>query len=144
MTTEDILAQVVFPAAFVSIAWLIWFGKGWVAGLIKHELDKRLEIYKQDQLRKEKAAVVAEFLAEWTHLNGADTKRLNQLLWELTLYLPSELVRELNLMVRGDYTKTQTLVTSIRDHLLDGKDPINASDVSHFKHPDNISMVSQK
>lgn len=132
-------------ASFSAIqALLAWWIKNRLSESIKHEYDKKLEEYKQDQLRKEKAAVVAEFLAEWTHLKGTDTKRLNQLLWELSLYLPSHLVRDVKSMVSNSEsgkTAPEVLVAA-RNHLLGGADSLTPDDVAHFKHPDNVSMRS--
>ncbi len=125
-------------------ALLTWWIKSRLTESIKHEYDKRLEEFKRDQLRKEKAAVVAEFLAEWTHLKGADTKRLNQLLWELSLYLPSQLVRDIKSMVtdkKNGKTAPEVLV-SARTHLQGEADPLAPADIAHFKHPDNTSMRS--
>lgn len=132
--TLEISVILIAQAAFV------W----WVKSAIKHSYDKRLDVAKSDRLRKEKAAVVAEFFAEWSHVKDADTKRLNQLLWELSIYLPSDLVRELNSLSKGfpDAKSAPELIAATRDYLLGGKDPIDAGVIGHFKHPDNMSMIS--
>lgn len=128
-----------FSAVQVLLAWWI---KIRLTESIKHEYDKKLQEYKQEQLRKEKAAVVAEFLAEWTHLKGADTKRLNQLLWELSLYLPSQLVRDVKSMVsnNGSGKTAPEVLVAARNYLLGGVDLLTPDDIAHFKHPDNASM----
>lgn len=123
-------------------AAFIW----WLKSAIKHDYDKKLELFKRDRLRKDKAAVVAEFFAEWTHVRDSDTKRLNQLLWELSLYLPSDLVRHLNSLSRGspDAKSPQELLVAVRDYLFAGQDPVEPQVIGHFKHPDNMSMISQE
>ncbi|MFZ5519938.1 MAG: hypothetical protein ACOZD0_01905 [Pseudomonadota bacterium] len=111
---------------------------------IKHEYDKKLEEFKREHERREKAAVIAEFMAEWTHIKDSDTKKLNQLLWELTLYLPSHLVKDINAMstkAPGAKTPSQVLV-AVRSYLLNDADRITEDDVTHFKHPGNASMYS--
>jgi hypothetical protein len=125
-------------AAQVAFIW-------WLKSAIKHEYDKKLEFFKSERLRKDKAAVVAEFFAEWTHVKDSDTKRLNQLLWELSLYLPSDLVRELNALSRGspDAKSAQELLVAVRNYLFDGKDPVDPQVIGCFKHPDNMSMISR-
>ncbi len=121
-----------------------WSLKSWIDSSIKHGFDKKLEQFKLEQSRKQKAAIFAEFLAEWTHVKNGDTKRVNQLIWELSLYLPSELLRDIYALT----TKTEgaesapDLIVAVRNHLLDGQDPIKAGDVVHFKHASNESMVS--
>jgi hypothetical protein len=140
--TTDLFA--VIASISVIQAMLAWWIQARITNSIKHEYDKKLEKFKRDQLRKEKAAVVAEFLAEWTHLEGADTKKLNQLLWELTLYLPADIVRDVKSMATKEFNgrTAPEIIVSARNHLLDGVDPIEKSDVTFFHHPKNISMQS--
>ena len=45
--------------------------------------------------KREKAALVAELLAEWVSF-PEDKRKLNQLLWEATLWLPEKEAKELN------------------------------------------------
>jgi len=130
-----------------SVVVLGYLGRIWIENRLKsaieHEYSVKLEKFKSEQLRKEKAAVVAEFLAEWTHLENGNTKRLNQLLWELSLYLPSNLVSDIKSMVTSRDGKTAPeILVKIRNHLLNDTDPIQISDITHFKHPNNNSMVS--
>jgi hypothetical protein len=144
MESAEIFSIVTILAGVQAV--LAWWMQARITGSIKHEYDKKLEDFKQDHLRREKAAVIAEFLAEWTHLKGNDTKRLNQLLWELTLYLPSSLVKDVKSMstnAPGCKTAPDVLVAA-RNHLLNGLDPIQKEDVTHFHHPDNASMRSNR
>ena len=141
--TDSQITLVVFglPAIQALFAWWI---QSRLSASIKYEYDRRFESIKREYERREKAAVVAELLAEWTHVKYADTKRLNQLLWELTLYLPAQLVRDIKAMCeksQGGKDARQVLV-AVRNHLLDGEDPITVDDVTHFKHPDNHAMCS--
>lgn len=142
MTVTEISSTIL---GFIAIqALFAWWIQSRLSASIKHEYDRKLESFKREHERREKAAVVAELLAEWTHLQGADTKRLNQLLWELTLYLPAQLVRDIKSMCTdspGGKDAPQVLV-AVRNHLLNGTDPITVDDVTHFKHPGNASMRS--
>lgn len=125
-------------------AFIFWGFKAWIVTSIKHEYDKKLEVFKGGQLRREKAAIIAEFVAEWTHVKDRDAKRLNQLLWELTLYLPSWLVKEVNAVVSKASAEKSApdLIVAARAHLLDGEDPLKTADVYRFEVPENKSMVS--
>lgn len=135
------LFSAVSAIIIVQVMATIWL-KARITSSIKHEYDRKLEDYKQDVSRREKAALVAELVAEWTHPMET-TKRLNQLLWELSLYLPSKLVVELNGCVSkspGSKTSNEVLVM-VRDYLLDGEDPISPRDIRSFKDPNNPNMV---
>lgn|GEM_PF-6390441 len=130
-----------------SVAVLGYLGRIWLEsrlkGSIDYENNQNLEKFKTEQLRREKAAVIAEFLAEWTHLENGNTKKLNQLLWELSLYLPSQLIKDINSMVTSREGKTAPeILVAIRNHLLENTDPIQISDITHFKHIENNSMIS--
>ncbi|WP_435237465.1 hypothetical protein ACR30L_07830 [Psychromonas sp. PT13] len=137
------LQIIIISFTIVQTIVALWL-KARITYSIRYEYDKKLENYKIEQLRKDKAAVIAEFLAEWTHLEGSNTKRLNQLLWELSLYLPSELVKDVQSMVsHGEGKTAPEVLVAVRDHLLDGKDKIAQEHISHFKHPDNQSMQNE-
>lgn len=135
------LFSIITPLSVIQVL-LAWWMQARRTNSIKHEYDKKLEEFRREQVHREKAAVVAEFLAEWTHVRDADTKKLNQLLWELTIYLPSGLVRDVKSMTTnalGCKTANEVLVAA-RNHLLGNEDPIIPDDVLHFKHPENSSM----
>lgn len=140
LSNFQIIIVILVAVQSILALWL----KSSLTNSIKHEYDKKLEDFKRDQLRKDKAAVVAEFLAEWTHLQGGDTKRLNQLLWELSLYLPSELVKDIQSMVTNDCNRKSAaqILIAVRNHLLDNEDQLEEFHISHFKHQDNYSMQS--
>ena len=74
MQASDIAIIVISLAVVQTL--LAWWIQARLNASIKHEYDRKLEELKQEHLRKEKAAVVAALLAEWTHIAGADTKQL--------------------------------------------------------------------
>ena len=62
---------------------------------IEHEYNRKLEEYKLDIRLRENAARIAEALARYHYGNGKDVKDFMQLVWELSIYLPSDLVCDL-------------------------------------------------
>lgn len=135
VTTTGLISCIVF----LCRNWLIERLKA----SIKHEYDLRLENHKSDISRREKAALIAELVAEWTHPRES-TKRLNQLLWELSLYLPSEFVKDLNATISKEQgcKPINDVLVNIRSYLLNGEDPIGPSDIRHFRDPNNPNMIS--
>lgn len=131
----------------VLISGLLYLCRNWLLerlkASIRHEYNIKLENYKSDISRREKAALIAELVAEWTHPRES-TKRLNQLLWELSLYLPSAFVKDLNATIskEADCKPINDVLVNIRDYLLDGKDPIEPHQIRHFKDPNNPDMIS--
>ncbi len=121
MTTQTIYLILAF--AFLQFISTIWI-KSRLEQSIKYEYHKKLETFKEERELRQKASIVADFLAEWTH-ERENTKRLNQLLCELTLYLPSAHVKKLKQCVQGsaDITANELLI-SIRNHLLKDTDKI--------------------
>lgn len=137
MTTQTICLILAF--AFLQFISTIWI-KSRLEQSLKYEYDKKLETFKKERELRQKASIVAEFLAEWTH-ERENTKRLNQLLWELTLYLPSAHVKKLKQCVQGsaDITANELLI-SIRNNLLKDTDKIEGNDVTFFPDPKNKEM----
>lgn len=79
---------------FVTAAGLIavlqlpttwWLSRVWKSA-IKHEYDKKLEAYREEVSMRERAAIVAELAAEFL-ADPEDRKRLNQLIFELSLWV---------------------------------------------------------
>jgi hypothetical protein len=131
-------------AGMTLVAYLArnWFIERLKAS-IKHEYDLKLEMYKSEISRREKAALIAELVAEWTH-DRDSTKRLNQLLWELSLYLPSGIVSDLNstLSNRHDCKTINQVLVDVRNYLLNGEDSISPDQIFHFYDQNNNQMTS--
>ena len=107
-----------------------------VEGAVKHQWDKHLEEFKYEIRQRERAAMIAELIAEWDSRSD-DLKRLNQLVLEACLWLPETLARDLNRILKyhpgAKFPKE--LVVDIR-HLLRGeKDGLRADEITHFEHP---------
>ena len=142
MNTDIALLIAAFAVVQALCAWWI---QARLSASIKHEYDAKLEQLKREQDQRLKAVAIAEFLAEWTHVKD-DTKKLNQLLWELCLYLPASLVKDLQATVSNSpgHKSAPQLIVAIRQHLLGGNDPITEQDVAHFKLQSNASMLSNQ
>lgn len=145
---ETILISIFSSISTIGLLGVIaYLCRNWIKerlkASIKHEYDLKLENYKSDISRREKAALIAELVAEWTH-PGESTKRLNQLLWELSLYLPSNLVNDLNSTISKESgcKPINNVLVEIRGYLLNGQDPLKPNQIRHFNDPDNSHMVS--
>ena len=82
--------------------------------------------------KREKAALVAELLAEWVSF-PEDKRKLNQLLWEATLWLPEKEAKELNdlLAHQGNIT-TKDLIVNIRSIIQEEKSNLTSNDITSF------------
>ncbi len=134
------ILEVVISVAVIQVTATLWL-KSRLTYSIKHEYDRKLEEYKNEAARREKAALVAELMAEWTHPRES-SKRLNQILWELSLYLPSSIIRQLNTCIakQPGQATVEDIIVIVRDHLLDKADPLSKADIHHFKDPGNTQM----
>ncbi|MGH9933043.1 MAG: hypothetical protein ACREA9_27995 [Pyrinomonadaceae bacterium] len=111
----------------------IWL-KSTIEGTVKHQFDRDLEIFKGEIRQRERAALIAELIAEWDS-RPADTKRLNQLVIEANLWLPEQYARDLNriLTKAPDAKFPKELILDIR-HLLNGNDDgLTAEEIVHFE-----------
>lgn len=83
------------PIAFsVSVAAVLYFViQKIVEGKISHEYDKKLENYKYEMTRREQAVKIASVFAK--RFSQPQYAEINQLLWELSLWLPVEKYKKL-------------------------------------------------
>lgn len=90
---------------------------------VRGEIDRELEDYRTETRRIEHAAKVAELLAAAVNPAGIEEpQRFNQLTWELSLWMPKELVRDLSDRLTGTADRDpRQLLCKIRKHL-HGKD----------------------
>ncbi|MFY4862381.1 hypothetical protein ACOTWK_05850 [Aliarcobacter butzleri] len=87
---------------------------------IKHDYNKQLEEFKQEQLIRYKAEVVAELIAEWLSF-PENQKKLNQLTFEAFLWLPDDICNKLSAILshKASYDLTiRELILEVRKHLL--------------------------
>ena len=99
---------------------------------IAHDYSRKLEEFKFDVRKREQAAKVAELLAMHhnTPAKGEETK-FDQLIWELSLWLPAELVRMLSrhLVGEDDAQDARDLLTAIRKQLHGPSDDLLPSQI---------------
>ena len=113
----------------------------------KLHFDKKLEDYKDEELKRQKATLIAELISEWISF-PEDTKRLNQLTLEAFIWLPKETANKLSqrLVNREDAPDVRELVSDVRE-LIVGKDQkINTNNIIIFppKRKQNETEESNK
>lgn len=103
---------------------------------IKYDYNKQLEEFKQEQLIRYKAEVVAELIAEWIS-KPADNKRLHQLTFEAFLWLPDDICHELSkrLCNKDDALPFKEILIATRKHLLKETN-LEAGEIVHFPEID--------
>src|SRR5213593_3279476 len=72
-------------------------------GSIKHDYDKKLEQLRFDVQVRQQAAKIAELMSEardgGTVLSKEHATKLNKLMWDLSLWLPPQIVRDLTVHI---------------------------------------------
>jgi hypothetical protein len=103
---------------------------------LQNEYDRQMELFRLDQRRRERAAMIAELFAEWI-AKPADYKRLNRLSFEATLWLPDNIVIELSkrLTNTADAKDIRELLVDVRRHLMDKPDAVEPGHIIHFEPP---------
>lgn len=135
MACDDIIMLLVGNAIlfgvlqFAATTWL----KARLEASIRHEYDRRLEAYRRELDRRDRAAMVAELFAEWSSF-PKDPKRLNQLTWEASLWLPANIVKEVSkrLSNSADAHDVREILVDVRKHLSTSPDDISAHEIVHF------------
>jgi hypothetical protein len=136
MITPSQLIEAVLSLAAVQALITIWMKARLESGLkhyydrkleeIKHEYTKALEDQKHETALRDRCALMAELIAEWT---PSDRKRLNRLTFEASLWLPPDLVKELTRTFTGQANAKSPLdlLIEVRKHIR-GKDDGLVSD----------------
>ncbi|HRP03085.1 MAG TPA: hypothetical protein PLE30_10610 [Candidatus Kapabacteria bacterium] len=106
---------------------------------IKHQLDKNLEDYKFEIERNKQSSKIAEFLSFWVEakpdINSEDRQRLNQLSYEMSLWLPVEIYNELAKTLQnipGSKTAKDILI-GIRKIYHGSDDTLKAETIIHWE-----------
>ncbi len=78
--------------------------------------------------------MIAELFAEWT-AKPPNFKRLNQLTWEASLWLPADIVLELSKRLSNvtDTKDTKELLVDVRRYLTGETDAVEAQHIIHFQ-----------
>jgi hypothetical protein len=103
---------------------------------LQNEYDRQMELFRFDQRRRERAAMIAELFAEWI-AKPADDKRLNRLSFEASLWLPDDIVVELSkrLTNTADAKNIEELLVDVRRHLMGKPDAVEPGHIIHSQPP---------
>jgi hypothetical protein len=145
----DLLAGGVVTAALVAL--LQFFLSTWISERLKISLQKEhsqfLESLKWELKLREQAVGVAEYLALARSLTDKspdeDYRKANQLSWELAMWLPGDIYKEMTNSIVNPSKDTNELTTVLRVRalLLQKKaGNLNSGDIAH--HAPNIGKNS--
>ena len=83
--------------------------------------------------KREKAAMVASLFAEWID-RPKERKELNRLIWEVTLWLPDDLAREVNKRLNNapDAKNIKEIIVDIKSLIHGRKSKLDPKDIVHF------------
>jgi hypothetical protein len=140
----DIAILLILQAIFALVLTLVL--KPWIEERIKHrfakemaeytlKMQQELERYKREMARRDQAAKVAELLSlVWSGDRTTVTvTKINQLSWEMSLWLPPELAKSLATVLATKNAKAEKLLLDIRRTLLDLKvNDITENDIIKF------------
>lgn len=122
----------------------LWI-KARVESSIKSEYDKFLEDYRFDLRAREQAAKTAEYIALARNLettsSKADYRRANQLAWELALWLPDDLYRNLGMALASPSPDNNILSVLIEIRKLLLKTPGTLNDAEVIHHAPNVGVI---
>lgn len=101
---------------------------------LQNEYDRQLELFRFEQQRRERAAMIAELFAEWI-AKPPDIKRLNRLSFEASLWLPADVVVELSkrLTHTADAKNIRELLVDVRRHLMGKSDGVEPGHIIQFQ-----------
>jgi hypothetical protein len=131
MTINELVTGITSLGAlqFLTSLWL----KARLESSLKHVFDRRLEELKFEIRQREQAAMIADLLSEWV-ANPEDKKRLNQLTWEASLWLPEGVARDLcrTFSYQSGAKSSKELLIEVRKILKGANDGLKADEIIHF------------
>ena len=100
---------------------------------VKFQFDKLLADYKNAQIQRQKAALVAELIAEWISL-PEDKKKLNQLTLEAFIWLPKDTSTKLSqiLTLTHEAPSVRDIVEEVREIILGTDEKIDPNSIILF------------
>ena len=104
-----------------------------VGGVVAFGVNFFIAKYERKKVNREKAILIAELLSEWNS-DPTDRKKLNQLTWEASIWLPKDLLKKLNQRLRNieNAPNAFELVAETRKIILGDNEAIDVSDVTWF------------
>ncbi|SRR6266705_3309978 len=107
---------------------------------VEHAYQKKLEDYKSDIRLRENAARIAEALARYHYGDGKDQKGFIQLIWELSIYLPEDIVKDLSIHLvehQKKNTDPKDLLVKVRKLFHGKNDSIIPENLIHLELKSN-------
>jgi hypothetical protein len=155
LTLVDLLA------VFAGNAGVLWLGSKWLEARlqasIQHEYDKKMEAIRHEYERqmedyrnsiriREQAARVVDLLVHAHHAKAPDPEKFNRLAWELSLWLPADLIRELTRLLCSDpgAKHPKEILVAVRRILLqDPNDPLEPAEIVHQPEQQHMPLAPQ-
>lgn len=143
----EIVKQIVLGASFsfgfiVASGLLIFFFRTFLSSAItasiKHFYDLRLEKVRIEEVKRQKAILIAELLSEWI-ARPEDVKILNKLTFEAFIWLPKATTQKLSQVLSHQTEKEnfRTLIAEIRELILGSKEGIEPGTIIFFSRKES-------
>jgi hypothetical protein len=117
----------------ISTGVIAVFTKSWIESYFKHRNDRRLEDVRSGIRMREQAARVSRLLSLGLS-HQSNVQELNELAWELTIWLPKELVIEISRCLcgaAGAMTPKEILI-AVRTRLRGEDDGLQPDQIIHW------------
>ncbi|QED38082.1 hypothetical protein FK178_10260 [Antarcticibacterium arcticum] len=100
---------------------------------VKFRYDKQLEEFKEENLKRSKANLVAELLSEWLSF-PEDQKNLNKLTFEAFLWLPEPIANKLSKLLshNSDSPEVREVLFDVRKYLMQNDDNLSEEKIIVF------------
>ena len=139
LTIQDLLSVTALVAIVQFLAVKLIEKR--IEGSIRHEYDKKLEEFRFEIRRREQAARVAKLLAMRFRQPPPSPAEFNELAWELSLWLPPDLVRELTSCLCGaeGAKEPKEILIAIRKQLQGSGDDLRPEQIVHMESQSNVA-----
>lgn len=128
----EIVAGSAISTVFLGFLLQTWI-KARLEQSIRHEYDKKLEEFKFESRKREQSALVAELFSKWIKVADENSRELNKLSFEMSLWLPDEVAIEINKRLKNlnDARPVMNLLIECRK-IIQGDSKMKPEDVTFF------------
>jgi hypothetical protein len=130
-----VLLSSTFTTIFISIVLKYWIIAN-IEQSIKHKYDKKLEEIRYEIRKREQSSIVAELFSKWIFVKDekSNTRELNKLSFEMSLWLPDDMVIEINKRLKNltDAKPAQDLLVECRKIIQQMDTKVKPGDITFF------------
>jgi hypothetical protein len=123
--TDLVIAGIMIVGASALIQWL-------ARRSLEQNYQERLDRYKAELRRRDESVNIAQLLTYAARPDSVDSQTLNQLAWEMYLWLPAGIAADLTAALKAENQDPRDILIQVRRHLHGKGDPLTRDQIPRW------------